>query len=118
MLRFYFDEDVMVSAVVAALRTAGIDVLTVREAGMRGRDDLSQLAFAVEQQRTTVTSNIPDFARLHAACMRQGRRHAGMVLVPQQHFGTGETIQRLIRLAHAFEPDGMVDRVEYLTSWG
>ncbi len=118
MLRFYFDEDVMVSAIIVALRTAGIDIVTVREAGMRGRDDPSQLTFAAEQQRTVVTSNIPDLARLHAAWMQEGRSHAGMVLVPQQHFGVGETIQRLVRLAHAFEPDGMVDRVEYLIGWG
>lgn len=118
MLRFYFDEDVMVSAIVIALRTAGIDVLTVREAGMRGQDDPSQLTFATEQQRTIVTSNIPDFARLHAAWRQEGRSHAGIVLVPQQHFGVGETLRRLTALAEAFEPERMVDRVEYLTSWG
>ena len=118
MLRFYFDEDVMVSAIIVALRAAGIDVVTVREAGMRGQDDASQLAFATEQQRTIVTSNIPDFARLHVAWMGQGRTHAGIVLVPQQHFGVDETIRRLILLAGAVEPDGMVDRVEYLTTWG
>ena len=48
----------------------------------------------------------------------EGRSHAGMVLVPQQHFGVGETIRRLDRLADAFEPNDMIDRVEYLTDWG
>ena len=50
MLRFYFDEDVMISAIIVALRAAGIDIVTMREAGMRGRDDPSQLAFAAELQ--------------------------------------------------------------------
>ena len=107
----------MVSAIVVALRAAGTGLVTVREAGMRGRDDPSQLAFAAEQQRTIVTSNVPDFARLHAAWMGQGRTHAGIVLVPQQHCSVGETIRRLTLLAGAFEP-ASVDRVEYLTTWG
>jgi len=117
VLRFYFDEDVMVSAVAAELRAAGIDVVTVRDAGRRGSDDPPQLHFATEQQRVVMTANIADFARLHAAWMRQGQTHAGIIFVPQQHFGVGETIRRLLRLATSLDPADMIDRVEYLTSW-
>lgn len=100
------------------LRRLGLDVSTAYEAGRAGRDDESQLELAAEQGRTLVTSNRADFARLHARWMRAGRSHAGIVHVPQQLFGVGETIRRLARLAQWMEPEEMIDREEYLTNWG
>lgn len=104
--------------VLLGLRREGIDVVTVFEAGRGGRDDEAQLAFSAEQGRALVTSNRADFARLHARWMREGRSHAGIVHVRQQFFDIGETIRRLARLAQSMEPDDMIDREAYLTSWG
>lgn len=108
----------MVSGLVMALRAAGVDVLTTAEADRRGHDDASQLEFATVEGRTIVTSNIGDFARLHAAWTGTGRVHAGMVLVPQRTFGIGELSRRLVNLVTAFEPSEMAGRAEYVTSWG
>jgi hypothetical protein len=118
VLRLYLDEDSMHSDVTLGLRRHGLDVLTTFEAGNAGRDDEAQLVYGAQERRAVVTSNRADFARLHARWMRDGRSHSGIVHAPQQHFGIGETIQRLLRLASSIEPDDMIDRVEYLTNWG
>jgi hypothetical protein len=66
-----------------ALRARGFDVLTAREAGTLGQDDAAQLAFAASTGRVLVTFDRRDFRRAHAAFMRSGRQHAGIVLLPQ-----------------------------------
>jgi len=118
VLRLYFDEDSMDHHVILGLRRHGLDVVTVFEVGRAGHDDEAQLLFSTQQGRVIVTSNRTDFARLHAQWMRDGRSHAGIVHAPQQHFGIGETVRRLLMLATAMEPGDMIDRVEYLTSGG
>ena len=103
--------------VTLGLRRHGIDVVTAFEAGLVGSEDEAQLAFGAAEGRTIVTSNRGDFARLHAEWMRGGRSHLGIIHAPQQVFGVGETIRRLVLLCTAMEPDDMIDRVEYLTNW-
>jgi len=53
-IRFHLDEHVD-PAVAIALRRAGIDATTTNEAGLRTRDDQSQLAFARVESRVIVT---------------------------------------------------------------
>src|SRR5262249_36593196 len=52
--------------------------MTVTEAGMRGRNDEAQLAFALARGRVTVTQD-RDFLRLAS----RGVSHAGIVYTPQ-----------------------------------
>ena len=52
----------MTASVVAALRIAGIDVLTTREAGRLDAVDVDQLAFAASMGRAVYTANRGDFA--------------------------------------------------------
>jgi len=61
-IRLYMDEDAAEHAVVAGLRTRGVDVLTVLEAGMAGASDAEQLAYAIAQDRTIYSLNVGDFA--------------------------------------------------------
>lgn len=75
-VRFYTDEHIA-SAIVDGLRRRGIDVLTTREAGMRGSSDAAQLARAQADGRVMVSQD-DDFLRLHA----QGTKHSGIVYVP------------------------------------
>jgi len=60
----YHDEDALQGALVAALRRAGFDCLTVNDAGMRGQSDERQLAFATNEGRVLYTGNTADFRRL------------------------------------------------------
>ena len=99
MISLYLDEDSSRHRLIGALRSRGFDVLTSFEAGMNGMSDEAQLAFATAQGRLMITSNARDFARLHLEWVGQGRAHAGIVLIPQQRFSTGETVRRILRLA-------------------
>ncbi len=112
------DEDSGDRGLVRALRKGGIDVLTVLDAGMRGRPDPDQLEFASQDGRVLVTANIPDFARLHVRYRREGRVHAGIILVVQQRYGVGEKLRRLTSLATNVTPDDMRGQIQYLNDWG
>lgn len=74
MALLYADED-FDYAVVEGLRRLGHDVLTVQEAGRRGRSDARVLADATADGRTVLTHNRWHFERLH----RQGPNHAGII---------------------------------------
>jgi predicted nuclease of predicted toxin-antitoxin system len=69
--------------IAAFLRAIGVDVVTVSEAATSSNDDEAQLMFATEQGRMLVSQNQIDFRRLHAAFVRGGRPHGGIILVPQ-----------------------------------
>ena len=82
-LRFHLDEDCQATALVAALREHGVDVVTTNEMGLSGVADETQLSHATEQHRVIVSNNIGDFAQLHARWLGEGRRpHAGIVIRP------------------------------------
>ncbi len=107
----------MATDAVHALRAAGIDARTVSEQGPRGRGDAEQLMAAREMGRILVTSNIRDFASLHARLMRAGERHDGILPVRQGQFGLAETTKRVARVATELAPADMENRLEYLGSW-
>lgn len=89
MLRLYHDEDALQGGLVAALRRAGFDCLTANEAGMRGRTDEQQLAFATSQGRVLYTKNTADFCRLDAQWRVAGRHHAGIIVLTDQRTPIG-----------------------------
>jgi TRAP-type mannitol/chloroaromatic compound transport system substrate-binding protein len=72
-IKIYIDEDAMDSDLVAALRSRGITVITALDAGLVGKSDDEQLAFA----------SVSDFYRLHTEWAGAGREHGGMILAPQ-----------------------------------
>jgi hypothetical protein len=74
-IKLYMDEDAMDSDLVAALRSRGVTVITTVEAGLIGR--------------------------LHMEWVHAGRRHAGMILAPQQRFSVGEQLRRILRIRSA-----------------
>ena len=117
-LRFHLDEDCQASALVAALREHGVDVLTTNESGLSGVEDEAQLAHATEKHRVLVTNNLRDFVPLHARWVAENRRpHAGIVLFGQQTLSIGETVRRLVRLSRSRSPEEMWNRLEWLNSW-
>ena len=73
----------MATALVVALRTRGVDVQTVVEAGLRGKDDKAQLERAAANKRTLDTFNVSDFCRLDREYLERGIEHAGIIVVPR-----------------------------------
>ena len=66
---------------------------------MNGQRDDAQLAVAAAQNRFLLTANVRDFVLLHQAWLNQGKTHAGIIVIPQQRYSTGEIIRRLLRLS-------------------
>jgi len=117
-IKIYIDEDAMDSDLVAALRSRGLTVITALDAGLVGKSDGEQLAFAAEQGCVLYTFNVSDFYRLHTEWSDSGREHAGMILAPQQRFSVGEQLRRILRLRAATTAVSMRSQVEFLSNWG
>lgn len=78
----YTDEDVARS-VVEALRTRGFVVLSTLESGLPGAHDDVQLLHATKLGCVLLSHNRRHFVRQHAAFVRRGRPHGGVILIPQ-----------------------------------
>lgn len=110
--KIYRDEDSQSTALIHALRSRGVAVLTTSEAGMGRRPDDDQLRFAANEERVFVTSNVADFARLHREWLSTGRSHSGIILVRQQKWSPGDLA--LIRLLTERGAGNMGSQVEFL----
>ena len=117
-VEIYIDEDAMDSDLVAALRSRGVAVITALDAGLVGKSDDEQLAFASDHGCVLYTFNVSDFFELHTQCLGAGKEHAGMILSPQQKFSVGEQLRRILHLRAATTADGMRNQVEFLGNWG
>ena len=117
-IRLYMDEDSMDHELVQALRARGVDVITALDAGMIERDDAEHLDFAAGQGRVLCTFNARDFYRLHSLYQGQGKPHAGLILMRQQHYSVGEQMRRILRLMASKSADEMRNWVEFLSAWG
>lgn len=106
-IAYYVDEHIG-TAVVSGIVLRGVDLLTVKQAGLLGAPDAEQLAFALNQQRGLVTKD-DDFVKIHAS----GVEHAGVVLVPER-MPVGETIKGFMLIYQVLEPEDMICQVEYL----
>jgi hypothetical protein len=113
-IRFFTDEDVY-GTIVVALRRARIDARSTPEVGRRGQSDESQLEWASTEGRVLVTFNVAHFAELHLTWLKQGRRHAGIVVSSQR--AIGDMVRRLLHLSAELDAEAMRDRLEFLGSW-
>jgi len=113
----YIDEDSERSALVAALRREGLDVVAATELGGKGWPDDRHLANAAELGRVIYTCNQSDFVRLHVTTMRGGGHHAGIIVLSHQRLDIGAQLRGLIRLARDSALDEWRDRLEYVENY-
>ena len=104
-------------ALVCALRARGVDVVTALEANMIHGKDNEHLNFATAQGRVLCTSNLADFARIHAEYLSQGKPHAGIIVVRQQRYSVGEQARRLLKLVSNRSAEEMQNQLEFLSAW-
>ncbi len=114
-IRWYVDEDAMRISFVEALRKAGLDVETVADADRLGISDSNQLRWAAERGRVLYTFNVKDFSLLHAQWLTQGNSHAGIVVVPRQHYSLGDQLRGLMELTNSHSAEDMVNQLIYLS---
>src|SRR5712691_6866809 len=103
-ISFYLDEHIH-SAVADGLRSRGVKVLTVQEAGRSGSSDSEQLAFALIEQRVMVTMD-SDFLTL----AQEGVGHAGIAYANPRR-SIGELIRALMLLCDVLTPAEMANHV-------
>ncbi len=116
-IRLYIDEDAMSRDLVKALRTQGIDVVSVLDAGMEGQEDERHLEYASAQGLVLYSFNGKDFQPLHYRFLEQNLSHAGIVLAPQRRYSIGEQMRRLIKLVETLSAEEMANRIEFLSAW-
>ena len=95
--KLYLDEN-LDRILARILSSREFDVLTARDARMLGRNDPEQLRFATRCERCLVTQNAADFVPLHAAFIRDGHEHSGILLVahnPNSSIIASKVIKRL-----------------------
>lgn len=107
-IRFHLDEN-CTKTVATGLRRHGIEVTTTPEAGLLGAIDEDQAAYALAEGRVIFTQD-RDFMKIHAA----GAPHTGIAYCEKDTRSIGEIIVALVLLWEVYEPEEMVDRVEYL----
>jgi hypothetical protein len=93
------------SAIVHGLRRRGLDVVTVTEAGMRGKNDHDQLAFALNTQRVIFTQD-RDFLRLATS--------VPMLASCTQGVPIGTIVSGLLLIYNVLSAEEMMGNVEYI----
>lgn len=114
-VKLYLDEDTINRALINALRSRNIDILTTQEAGLKASSDQTQLDYATSLNRTIFTFNTRDFVKLHTEYLAAGRHHAGIIVSNQAQVGT--LVRPLLKLLNARTATEMHDRLEYLSNW-
>jgi predicted nuclease of predicted toxin-antitoxin system len=107
-IRFHLDEHVH-PAIAEGLRLRGIDLTTTAEAGLLGRADTDQMAFALREGRVIYT-NDHVFLALSAA----GAQHPGIVYCHPQKVSIGAIVRGIALIWEVYEPEDLRNRVEYL----
>ena len=113
----YLDEDASDSDLVDALRRQDVLVLTANSMSTNGTADETQLMLATERDLVLYSYNIGDYLALHSHWLENDRRHAGLILVPQQRFSVGEQLRRILTIRRELPAEQMRGRVEFLANW-
>jgi Domain of unknown function (DUF5615) len=116
-IRLYLDEDALKASSVDAFLNSSLDVITVTDAGRLSFADEEQLAWATEQGRTIYSFNMGDFHQLHSIFLAQGRKHSGIILVPQQRYSTGEQLRGVLKLMAVKSAEDMINQLVFLSAY-
>jgi predicted nuclease of predicted toxin-antitoxin system len=113
-IRLYLDEDFHPD-LADALRQHGHDCRSCIEAGMLGKSDEEQLAYATAEGRCLVSFNVGDFAALAQQWAQTGRAHAGIVVTQQvSRQRLGQLLQRLLLLLNTTSADEIANVLRFL----
>lgn len=111
-LKYYMDEQVE-KAITQGLRRLGIDVLRVQDDGHSSTDDEIILDRAAALGRVVVTRD-RDFLAIAQARQVNGTPFAGVVYASATTVSIGQCVNDLETIAGVYDPDDMLNKVEYL----
>ncbi|MFZ6007069.1 MAG: DUF5615 family PIN-like protein [Nitrospirota bacterium] len=104
-IKLYLDEMIPIDLALI-LKQYNYDVLSAKDAGMLGKNDLEQFAFTASQGRAILTFNIGDFTKLHRTWLEEGKYHKGIIISPE--IKIAELIRLTLKLL-AVTKDGEID---------
>ncbi len=110
-LKLFLDEDIHAN-LGPILRKRGFDVKHAQELSRKGKSDVEQLKFAVEEKRCLLTFNIKDFVLLHNYYVNEGIEHWGIIVSKQ--LPIGEVLRRLLKILQSYSQDSMKNRLLFL----
>lgn len=113
-ISLYLDEHIQ-SALGESLRARGVDILTTQEARNIGVEDVDQLLFASQNNRSLLSYNKRHFAKIHSDWISTKRSHGVIILSDQ--LPAGIVLRRLMRLYFSLTSADMRNRLEYLSFW-
>jgi hypothetical protein len=115
-LRLLLDE-MYAGAHAQALRAVHIDAATVIELGLAGSPDPEIFAAATAHERTLLTENVADFARISAEHLTAGHHHPGVLIALSSRFSRRPSgIPSLVKAILGASDQQLTDRVIYLSS--
>ena len=97
-----------------ALRDRGYSLVTAREAGALGLSDDGQIDQATRLAMPILSYNRRHFQRLHVRLMREGHKHPGIIVLPQD----APLRRRLLRAVLLLEWVGEHEQQSRLLTWG
>jgi predicted nuclease of predicted toxin-antitoxin system len=110
-VELFLDEDIHLGY-GRALRQRGYDVVHAQELERKGLSDLSQLAYAVDQQRCLFTFNVRDFVILHNQHVESQKDHWGIIVTKQMPLRT--TLRKLLQLIQFKNKETIKNRLAFL----
>jgi predicted nuclease of predicted toxin-antitoxin system len=107
-LRFYLDENVPV-AIADQLRLRGIDVVTVRDMGLRGVSDAEHL-----QRATTGGYVLCSFDTDFVVLAKNDVQHTGIIIGQPENHGVGQWVNSLSLYHALLDSEDMHNRLDFL----
>jgi hypothetical protein len=119
-MRLYLDEDMASAHLIRLLKGAGHDVEQPADAGLLGRTDPVQLAYAVHEARVLTTRNYRDFEELHLL-LDEARGHHPGILVERREKDPWRNLTQhdIVRALRNIEAAGvpLADQYYVLNHW-
>src|SRR5215510_2648454 len=110
-VELYLDEDVDI-LVADLVRARSFQATTTQEARQTGKSDAEQFAYAVTQQKTTLTHNRIDFETLVQKYFTTGQMHYGVIIAVRR--SPYEIARRLLTVLNQVTADEMRNQVRYI----
>ena len=107
-VRFYLDENVQI-VIAEQLKRRGIDVVTVRDLGLLGDDDINHLELATKLDRVLCTHDT-DYIELAMS----GVQHGGIVIGRQHKHTIGDWVSFLELIYGVYEAEEMHNVIEFV----
>jgi hypothetical protein len=119
-MRLYLDDDVAGAALIQALRRAGHDLRTPRDAGLTGASDPVHFRQAIREGRPILSRNYDDYKELHLLVREALGRHTGVLVVrrdnlQKRNMMPHDVVRALRKLEAAGAP--IADEYTILNSW-